>query len=110
MMGTWFQSEQTDKDLAQARREKFFNTTPPSVRAARAWSPAGEPRGRHGAERRRTGRRRPDDRMVRRRARFGARPASTPSATENRRQKAHDFLGGDPDRDVRGGQEMKPRW
>ncbi len=36
--------------------------------------------------------------------------ASTPAATENRRQKAHDFLGGDPDRDVRGGQEMKPRW
>ena len=36
--------------------------------------------------------------------------ASTPVATENRRQKAHDFLGGDPDRDVRGGQEMKPRW
>ena len=25
MMGTWLQSEQTDKDLAQARREKFFN-------------------------------------------------------------------------------------
>lgn len=24
MMGTWYQSEQTDKDLAQARREKFF--------------------------------------------------------------------------------------
>ena len=36
--------------------------------------------------------------------------ASTPAATENRRQKAHDFLGGDPDRDVRGRQEMKPRW
>lgn len=36
--------------------------------------------------------------------------ATTPAATENRRQKAHDFLGGDPDRDVRGGQEMKPRW
>lgn len=36
--------------------------------------------------------------------------ASAPAATENRRQKAHDFLGGDPDRDVRGGQEMKPRW
>ena len=36
--------------------------------------------------------------------------ASTPAATENRRQKAHDFLGGDPDRDIRGGQEMKPRW
>jgi P-type conjugative transfer protein TrbJ len=25
MMGTWLQTEQTDKDLAQARREKFFN-------------------------------------------------------------------------------------
>jgi P-type conjugative transfer protein TrbJ len=25
MIGTWYQSEQTDKDLAQARREKFFN-------------------------------------------------------------------------------------
>ncbi|CAN7676337.1 P-type conjugative transfer protein TrbJ [Pararhizobium sp. LjRoot255] len=24
VMGTWYQSEQTDKDLAQARREKFF--------------------------------------------------------------------------------------
>jgi P-type conjugative transfer protein TrbJ len=24
MVGTWLQSEQTDKDLAQARREKFF--------------------------------------------------------------------------------------
>ncbi|NHT77688.1 P-type conjugative transfer protein TrbJ [Rhizobiaceae bacterium CRRU44] len=33
MMGTWLQSEQTDKDLAQTRREKFFNadvTTIPS--------------------------------------------------------------------------------
>jgi len=27
-----------------------------------------------------------------------------------RRQRAENFLGGDPDRDVRGGQEMKPRW
>lgn len=25
LMGTWLQSEQTDRDLAQARREKFFN-------------------------------------------------------------------------------------
>ncbi|KQX52475.1 MULTISPECIES: P-type conjugative transfer protein TrbJ [unclassified Ensifer] len=25
MMGTWLQSEQTDKDLAQARRERFFD-------------------------------------------------------------------------------------
>ncbi|KSV75623.1 hypothetical protein N185_17435 [Sinorhizobium sp. GW3] len=25
MMGTWLQSEQTDKDLAQARRERFFH-------------------------------------------------------------------------------------
>ncbi|QPC88965.1 entry exclusion protein TrbK (plasmid) [Mesorhizobium sp. NBSH29] len=36
--------------------------------------------------------------------------ASTPAATENRRQKAHDLLGGDSDRDISGGQEMKPRW
>ena len=36
-------------------------------------------------------------------------PAAS-AATERGRQKAHDFLGGDPDRDVRGGQEMKPRW
>lgn len=29
---------------------------------------------------------------------------------EQRRQRAESFFGGDPDRDVRGGQEMKPRW
>lgn len=31
MMGTWLQSEQTDKDLAQARREKFFAGSAPST-------------------------------------------------------------------------------
>ncbi|WP_183845386.1 MULTISPECIES: P-type conjugative transfer protein TrbJ [unclassified Rhizobium] len=31
MMGTWLQTEQTDKDLAQARREKFFSGTAPST-------------------------------------------------------------------------------
>ena len=31
MMGTWQQSEQTDKDLAQARREKFFNADTSAV-------------------------------------------------------------------------------
>jgi type IV secretion system protein TrbJ len=31
MMGTWLQSEQTDKDLAQARREKFFNADVQSI-------------------------------------------------------------------------------
>lgn len=31
MMGTWLQSEQTDKDLAQARREKFFNAEVNSI-------------------------------------------------------------------------------
>ncbi|MCW1410770.1 MULTISPECIES: P-type conjugative transfer protein TrbJ [Rhizobium] len=31
MMGTWLQTEQTDKDLAQARREKFFNAEIKSV-------------------------------------------------------------------------------
>ncbi|MBY3360242.1 P-type conjugative transfer protein TrbJ [Rhizobium laguerreae] len=31
MMGTWLQTEQTDKDLAQARREKFFDAEVKSV-------------------------------------------------------------------------------
>jgi type IV secretion system protein TrbJ len=31
MMGTWYQSEQTDKDLAQARREEFFKAAAPST-------------------------------------------------------------------------------
>jgi len=31
MMGTWLQTEQTDKDLAQARREKFFGAAAPST-------------------------------------------------------------------------------
>ncbi|MFF0923876.1 P-type conjugative transfer protein TrbJ [Rhizobium leguminosarum] len=31
MMGTWLQTEQTDKDLAQVRREKFFNAEVKSV-------------------------------------------------------------------------------
>jgi len=31
LMGTWLQTEQTNKDLAQARREKFFNATAPST-------------------------------------------------------------------------------
>ncbi len=31
MMGTWLQTEQTEKDLAQARREKFFSGTAPST-------------------------------------------------------------------------------
>lgn len=31
MVGTWLQSEQTDKDLAQRRREEFFKATAPST-------------------------------------------------------------------------------
>lgn len=31
MMGTWLQSEQTDKDLAQTRRDKFFNADVNSI-------------------------------------------------------------------------------
>ena len=31
MVGTWLQTEQTDKDLAQARREDFFRSTAPST-------------------------------------------------------------------------------
>ncbi|CAH1648070.1 entry exclusion protein TrbK [Chelatococcus asaccharovorans] len=36
-------------------------------------------------------------------------PAPTAEDAE-RRQRAEKFFGGDPDRDVRGGQQMKPRW
>ncbi|MBA3447683.1 MAG: P-type conjugative transfer protein TrbJ [Pseudaminobacter sp.] len=39
MMGTWFQSEQADKDLAQVRRERFFNATKPSVRGGQTMEP-----------------------------------------------------------------------
>ena len=31
MMGTWYQSEQAEKDLSQARRRQFFNSTAPST-------------------------------------------------------------------------------
>ncbi|MNL25533.1 hypothetical protein D3C87_1470180 [compost metagenome] len=31
LMGTWLQSEQTERDLAQARREKFFNAEVMSI-------------------------------------------------------------------------------
>lgn len=44
----------------------------------------------------------------------GAVPVATdlaPTADDTqRRQRAEEFFGGDPERDVRGGQEMKPRW
>ena len=36
-------------------------------------------------------------------------PAPTPEGPQ-RRQRAENFFGGDSERDVRGGQEMKPRW
>jgi P-type conjugative transfer protein TrbJ len=39
MMGTWFQSDQADKDLAQLRRERFFNAGPPNVRGGQAMEP-----------------------------------------------------------------------
>jgi Ti type entry exclusion protein TrbK len=38
-----------------------------------------------------------------------ARPAATSSGAESRR-RAEQFFGGDSNRDVRGGQEIKPRW
>ncbi|MCY1553457.1 P-type conjugative transfer protein TrbJ [compost metagenome] len=31
LMGTWLQSEQTEKDLAQARRQEFFKAIAPST-------------------------------------------------------------------------------
>jgi P-type conjugative transfer protein TrbJ len=39
MMGTWLQGEQTDKDLAQARREKFFNANVQSVPTGQKMEP-----------------------------------------------------------------------
>ncbi|BBD41277.1 conjugal transfer protein TrbJ (plasmid) [Aminobacter sp. Y103A] len=39
MMGTWFQSRQADKDLAQARRENFFNSPLPNVRGGQMMEP-----------------------------------------------------------------------
>ncbi len=41
----------------------------------------------------------------------GSSAVSTPPASEaERREHREKFFSGDPDRDVRGGQEMKPRW
>lgn len=39
MMGTWYQSEQAAKDLAQTRREEFFEATPPSVTGGQEMEP-----------------------------------------------------------------------
>ena len=39
MMGTWYQSEQADKDLAQLRRERFFNAGVPSTRGGQTMEP-----------------------------------------------------------------------
>lgn len=39
MMATWFQSDQADKDLAQLRRERFFNANQPGVRGGQAMEP-----------------------------------------------------------------------
>lgn len=39
MMGTWLQTNQTDKDLAQARREQFFRATIPQTSGGRTMEP-----------------------------------------------------------------------
>ncbi len=39
MMGTWYQSEQAQKDLAQARREKFFNAPEHDIRSGQTMEP-----------------------------------------------------------------------
>ncbi len=39
MMGTWYQSEQADKDLAQLRRERFFNAGLASARGGQTMEP-----------------------------------------------------------------------
>jgi Ti type entry exclusion protein TrbK len=38
-------------------------------------------------------------------------PGSAATSTDtDKHRRAEQFFGGDPDRDIRGGQEMKPRW
>lgn len=39
MMATWYQSEQAEKDLAQARREEFFKATAPSTTGGQEMKP-----------------------------------------------------------------------
>lgn len=39
MMGTWFQSDQAKKDLAQARREQFFSATERDIRGGQTMEP-----------------------------------------------------------------------
>ncbi|CAN7616038.1 P-type conjugative transfer protein TrbJ [Devosia sp. LjRoot3] len=39
MMGTWYQSEQAAKDLAQTRREEFFSYTPPASTGGQQMEP-----------------------------------------------------------------------
>ncbi|WP_454858991.1 P-type conjugative transfer protein TrbJ [Rhizobium binxianense] len=39
MMGTWYQSEQAEKDLAQAKREAFFKSTAPSTSGGQEMRP-----------------------------------------------------------------------
>ncbi|WP_246765510.1 P-type conjugative transfer protein TrbJ [Aminobacter sp. SR38] len=39
MMGTWYQSEQAQKDLAQARREQFFNAPEIDMRGGQTMEP-----------------------------------------------------------------------
>ncbi len=39
MMGTWFQSKQAERDLAQARRDSFFTSTAPSTSGGQAMEP-----------------------------------------------------------------------
>lgn len=39
MMATWYQSQQSEKDLAQARREEFFKSTTPSTSGGQEMKP-----------------------------------------------------------------------
>jgi Ti type entry exclusion protein TrbK len=43
-------------------------------------------------------------------ARATIEPSPPPASNAARREHIERFFGGDPNRDVRGGQEMKPRW
>jgi conjugal transfer/entry exclusion protein len=39
MMGTWYQSQQAEQDLSEARRQEFFKATTPSTSGGQTMEP-----------------------------------------------------------------------
>ncbi len=107
MMGTWLQSEQSDKDLAQARERNFSMPMFPRSQADRRWSHAGEPLSPHchGAGHPRCGGFRHDILF-----RPGKHPASSKISEEQRATRERFFGTAKELLPIERGQEMRPRW